>query len=189
MVIGSISGGVAQYTPIGSVGPEWQFEGVGDYLGNGNAQFLMWDTSSASSQYGSVVTGEDVNGTVQYTRVGGLGPTTWQFEGTGDLLGHGHDDFLIWDGDSSNAGYGALFAGEVVNGQAQYTQIGSVGPEWQFLGIGDYDGASSSEFLMRNSNNGVLVIGTVANGTATYAEVGGVGPEWNFHATNAATLV
>jgi hypothetical protein len=188
LVVGSVSGGAAQYTQIGGAGSEWQFEGVGGYLGDGNAGFLMWDPTSTSSQFGSVVVGNDVNGAAQYIRVGGLGPE-WQFKGTGDLLGHGQDDFLLWDGDSSSAGYGALSVGEVVGGEAQYTQIGAVGPEFQFLGIGDYDGASNSEFLMRDSNTGVLVVATVSNGTAAYTQVGGVGPEWIFHTTSPGTPV
>jgi hypothetical protein len=78
--------------------------------------------------------------------------------------------------------------GEIVNGSAQYTPIGAVGSEWNFVGVGDYDGKSASEFLMHNSNSGALVIGTVSAGTVSYQAVGGVGPEWNFHTSTVATL-
>jgi hypothetical protein len=186
LVVGSVAGGTAAYTAIGGVGSNWAFEGVGDYLGDGKAGFLMEDQNT-----GNLVVGEVVNGSAQYSLVGGLGPE-WQFEGSGDLLGQGQDDFLIWDGSKSSPGYGALVVGQVTAGSAQYTQIGAVGPEWQFVGVGDYDGASGSEFLMRNSGNGVLVIGTVAatNGAygVTYAQIGGVGPEWNLHTGNVAAL-
>jgi hypothetical protein len=183
LVVGSVAGGTATYTAIGGVGPEWAFEGVGDYLGDGKAGFLMEDQDT-----GNLDVGEDVGGTAQYTLVGGLGPE-WQFKGSGNLLGQGQDDFLLWDGSSASPSYGALVVGQVTGTTTEYTQIGAVGPEWQLLGIGDYDGKSPSEFLMRDGNTGALVIGTVAGGTATYATVGGVGPEWNFHATNPATLV
>lgn len=176
------------YAQIGSLGPEWQFEGVGDYAGDGKTGFLTWDTSQSSPSYGTIVIGEDVAGSAQYIPVGGLDPSVWQFEGSGDFLGHGQADFLIWDGKSSDPNYGALVVGEVVNRTTQYTQIGSIGPEWNLLGVGDYDGRSPSEFLMRNENSGVLAIGTVSGGTAGYTPVGGVGPEWNFHATRIAPL-
>ncbi|HEY1733228.1 MAG TPA: Ig-like domain-containing protein, partial [Acidimicrobiales bacterium] len=187
LAVGAVVGAAVQYTEIGGVGPEWQFEGVGDYLGDGKTGFLMEDGNN-----GALAVGEVNGGSAQYSLVGGLGPE-WQVEGAGNLLGHGQDDFLIWDGSSASPNYGVLAIGEVTGGSAQYTAIGGVGPEWQFLGVGNYDGVSSSEFLIRNSNSGVLVLGTVSstNGTygVTYSQVGGVGPEWNFHNTPVATGV
>lgn len=188
VVVGAVSGTTASYTQIGAIGPEWQFEGVGDFLNNGSTDFLIWDTSSSSPGYGAVVAGQDVSGTAQYTQIGGLDPTAWQFEGSGNLLGDGLESVLI-----RNVDTGALVVGEDDGGSLQYTQIGGVGPEWQFLGVGDYDGKSPAEFLMFNQNGGsgtgALVIGTVAGGTATYTAVGGVGPsQWTFHPTSPALL-
>lgn len=181
--VGSVAGGTASYTDIGRIGPEWQFKGVGDFLNDGTAGFLIEDSND-----GALVVGKDVGGSAQYTaEFGRLGPE-WTFEGTGDLLGTGQDDFLIWDTSTSSASYGSLVVGQIVGGSAQYTRIGGVGPEWQFLGVGNYDGQSDSEFLMRNSNSGALVIGTVANAAITYEAVGNIGPEWNLHNTNPATL-
>jgi hypothetical protein len=157
---------------------------VGPYLGDGSTDFLMWDTSTSSGAYGSVVAGEDVGGTAQYTLVGGLDPTAWAFAGSGDLLNDGQDSILIW-----NHQTGALVVGEVSGGALQYTAIGGVGPEWQFLGTGNYNGASSGEILMLSSTSGALVVGTIAGGLASYAQVGGVGPtDWTFHPTSPALL-
>ena len=64
-----------------------------------------------------------VNGQAQYTQVAALGPE-WTFQGTGDFLGNGHDQFLI-----ENTSV-AVDVGNVVNGQAQYTQVAALGPEW-----------------------------------------------------------
>jgi hypothetical protein len=192
LVLGAVSGSQASYTQIGSVGPEWSYEGVGDFLGNGSTQFLMWDTDNASSSYGALVVGQDVSAntpSTQYTAIGGLGPTTWQVEGSGDLLGDNRDSILL-----HNSSSGALEVAEVDtanNDQVQYTAIGGVGNEWQFLGVGDYDGKSPSEFLMfnagtNNNGNGTLEIGTVTGSaghySVTYTPLGGVGPsEWTFH--------
>ncbi|HEX3881553.1 MAG TPA: NF038122 family metalloprotease [Stellaceae bacterium] len=183
VVVGADVNGVAQYTAIGGLGPEWQFEGTGDYLGDGKTGFMIWDTAQSSGSYGAVVVGEDVGGAAQYKSIGGLDPKAWVFEGSGDLLNDGQDSFLIW-----NRNNGALVVGEAVNGAAHYTQIGAVGSVWQFVGTGNYDGASAGEFLMRNSSSGALVIGTIAGGLASYAAVGGVGTEWSFHTANPALL-
>lgn len=183
LVVGAVNDLQAQYTKIGSIGPEWQFEGVGNYTGNGTSNFLIWDTSQSSASFGALVLGQDVNGTAQYTAVGSLDPSAWVFEGSGNLLNDadGRDSFLLWNHTS-----GALVVGDVANGAAQFQQVGAVGPEWQFLGVGNYDGASNAEFLMRDSSTGALVVGTVAGGTATYVAVGGVGSEWTFHNTSSA---
>ncbi|HEX3882107.1 MAG TPA: hypothetical protein VHW66_05570 [Stellaceae bacterium] len=160
---------------------------VTDYGIGIKAGFLVEDINT-----GGLAVGEVNGGSAQYTLIGGVGPE-WQFEGTGDLLGHGQDDFLIWDGTSSSPNYGALVVGEAEGGSAQYTLLGGVGPEWQFLGVGNYDGKTPSEFVMRSSSTGAIVLGTVSatNGTygVTYSVAGGVGPEWNFHTTNAATTI
>jgi hypothetical protein len=183
VVVGSVVDGQAQYTQISTLGPQWEFAGVGDYLGDGKASFLMENTTTAA-----LVVGEDVNGVAKYTAVGGLG-SAWQFEGTGNLLGHGQDDFLVWDTSSSSPEFGAVDVGEITGGSVHYTQVSGLGPEWQFLGVGNYDGASVSEFLIHNTTTGALDIGTVANGTATYKQVSGVGSEWNFQTGNPATLL
>ncbi|HEX3881554.1 MAG TPA: hypothetical protein VHW66_02745 [Stellaceae bacterium] len=188
LVVGAVVGGATQYTQIGAIGPEWQFEGVGGFLNNGSTDFLLWDTDSSSQSYGAVVVGQDVGGAAQYTAVGGLDPTAWQFEGTGDLLDDGKNSFLI-----RNVSSGELVVGEVDGGTAHYTGVAGVGPEWQFLGVGNYDGASPAEFLIFNANgdspNGSLFVGTISGGATTYQQVGGVGPtQWTFHPTTPALL-
>ena len=65
-----------------ALGPEWTFEGTSDFLGNGQDQFLIENTS------GAVDVGNVVNGQVQYTQVAALGPE-WSFIGTGDYQGTG----------------------------------------------------------------------------------------------------
>ena len=58
-------------------------------------------------------------------------------------------------------------------------QIGGLGPEWHFVGAGDYNGLGVDSFMIQNIN-GSLFTGTVVNGQARYAQVGGLGPEWSF---------
>jgi hypothetical protein len=68
----------------------------------------------------------------------------------------------------------------VAGGQAQYTQVGALGPEWSFVGAGDYTGAGFDSFLIENTA-GAVVTGTLVSGVAHYAQVGALGQEWMFH--------
>ncbi len=155
-----------QYTVVGSLGPEWSFRGVGDYLLHGDDQFLIENSS------GAVVVGEVTNGQAVYTQVAALGPE-WTFVGTGDLLGLGASQFLI---ENSS---GAVVVADVRSGQASYTQVGALGPEWGFVGVGDFLGDGKTDFLIENSQ-GAVAVGEVVNGAAAYTEIAALGPEWKF---------
>ena len=158
VAVGAIGGnGQESYTQVAALGPEWSFQGNGDFLGNGQDQFLIENTS------GAVDVGNVVNGQAQYTQVAALGPE-WTFQGTGDFLGNGQDQFLI-----ENTS-GAVDVGNVVNGQAQYTQVAALGPEWTFEGTGDFLGNGQDQFLIENTSGGVDV-GNVVNGQAQYTQV------------------
>ncbi|HEX4082236.1 MAG TPA: hypothetical protein VHX40_04665, partial [Acidimicrobiales bacterium] len=179
LISDELSAGSMTYTQIGGLGPEWQFEGDGSFLGDGRDGFLLWGSDPAQPDYGTIVVGEDVGGAAQYTALGGVGPE-WQFEGNGPLLGQSTDDFLLWDGSSASSNYGVLVVGSVVGGQAQYVAFGGVGPNWQFAGVGDYLGDGKAGFLIEDQNTGNLVVGEDVGGTAQYTLAGGLGPEWQF---------
>jgi hypothetical protein len=172
LVVDEVAGGQMTYQAIGGLGPQWQNEGEGAFLGDGKDGFLLWNNSS-----GTIVVGEDDGGTAQYTAIGGVG-ANWQFEGNGNFLGDGTTGFLM-----ENSTNGVLVVGEVSGGTAQYTAIGDVGSNWQFEGTGNYLGDGKTGFLMENSDNGALVVGEVSGGTAQYTAVGGLGSEWQFEGT------
>ena len=169
VVVGEINNGAESYTQVAGLGPEWTFQGNGDFLGNGQDQFLIENTS------GAVDVGNVVNGQAQYAQVAALGPE-WSFQGNGDFLDNGQDQFLI-----ENTS-GAVDVGNVVNGQAQYTQVAALGPEWTFQGTGDFLGNGQDQFLIENTSGGVDV-GNVVNGQAQYTQVAALGPEWTFEGT------
>ena len=134
---------------------------------------------------GLLEVGEMQNGALAFTQLGGIG-SEWKIVGTGDYLGAGHPGFLMEN--TGNVANGLLEVGEVTNGTLNFTQIGGVGPEWQFVGSGNYIDPNKADFLMRNTANGVLDVGSVSNGTASFTQVGGVGSEWNFHTSNVAVM-
>jgi hypothetical protein len=125
--VGEVSGGTAQLSAVGGLGAEWQFAGSGDLLGDGRADFLIWDSSN-----GALDVGEIAGGAAQYTALGGLGPE-WQFLGVGKYTGTGATqdtgptEFAI-----RNTANGTLWLGAVSGGSVAYSQIGGVGPEWNF---------------------------------------------------------
>jgi hypothetical protein len=107
--------------------------------------------------------------------IGGLG-SEWTFEGVGAVLG-GKADFLL-----ENTS-GVVVAGEVgANGQAAYTQVAALGPEWKFVGMGDFLADGHTDFLIENTN-GDVVAGEVVNGQTVYTRIAGLGPEWTFLGT------
>jgi hypothetical protein len=176
--VGSVVNGSAQFTSVGGIGPEWKFEGNGDFLGTGKSEFLIHNTGGVIN--GALQVGSIVNNSLQFTSIGGVGPE-WQFKGTGDFLDDGHTGFLIYN--TGSVASGALEVGEVLGGQAVYTSIGGVGPEWQFEGVGDFLGDGHTDFLIRNTGSvapGKLEVAEVTNGHLTFTDIGGVGPEWEF---------
>ena len=57
--------------------------------------------------------------------------------------------------------------------------VGALGPEWTFVGAGDYSGTGQFSFLIENTI-GAVDTGTVVNSKAQYAQVAGLGSEWSF---------
>src|SRR5205807_734087 len=85
LVVDEVVSGQATFRVFGSFGAVWQFAGVGDYLGQGEDGYLLWNSTDGSLD---VVEG----GTQRF--LGGVLGSQWQFEGSGDLLGYGQDDYM-----------------------------------------------------------------------------------------------
>ena len=58
-------------------------------------------------------------------------------------------------------------------------QLGQVGTEWQVAGLGGFDGADTSDMILRNSNTGTFELYDISNNNITNAlGIGQVGTEW-----------
>src|SRR5262249_29585592 len=58
-------------------------------------------------------------------------------------------------------------------------QLGQVGLDWQFSGIGNFSGRGESDMLLRNSNTGGLEVYDIANNQITNAAfIGTIGLDW-----------
>jgi hypothetical protein len=167
--VGELGSSGLAYSPLGGLGPEWRFEGSGDFLDDSRTQFLIENTS------GAVYVGEvGWNGKATYTAAGGLGPE-WKFVGAGDFLGLGHAQFLI-ENTSGAVDVGTVGAG----GGVSYVKVAALGPEWKFVGAGDFYGDGKTDFMIENSA-GAVAIGEVGAGNqVSYQVLGALGPEWSF---------
>jgi len=181
LVVGEVDGGEVSYTTIGTIGLDWQLVGNADFVGDGQSEILIWDANAPDT--GTLQLGQVVNGTVSFEAVGGVG-VEWEFAGNGDFLGNGRDGFLIYNnGDVID---GALTVGEVIDGELIFTELGSLGPEWEFKGVGDFLGHGRDGFLIYNTGDiigGSLVIGEMIDNTLTFTDIGAVGEEWEFVGT------
>src|SRR6516164_6524668 len=58
-------------------------------------------------------------------------------------------------------------------------QLGQVGTEWQFVGLGGFFGSDTTDMLLRNSNTGGFEVYDIANNIITNAAfLGAIGLEW-----------
>ena len=63
---------------------------------------------------------------------------------------------------------------------SRVVQVAALGPEWTFVGAGDYLGEGHAQFLIENSA-GAVVVGDYTGGVIHYTQVSALGSEWLFH--------
>ena len=105
----------------------------------------------------TVATSGASNGSAAHTVAAGLGP---EQKSGGDLLGHGHSDFLIAARD--------VAVGGTVNGQAASMALAALGPDWKFVGDAAFLVAGKDGFLIEGAS-GAVVNGHARNGVAFHA--------------------
>jgi len=176
LVLAGVTGGHAAYEQIGGLGPEWTLAGDGDFMADGHDSFLIHDTA------GDVAVGEiGTDGQAHYSLIGALGPE-WSFKATGDFLNNGQDGFLI-ENSSGALVFGSVSTSWPSAGQASYVQIGALGPEWTFEGVGHFLADGKTGFLIENTAGAVVVGEIGSNGQAAYTQVAALGSQWKFVGT------
>jgi ELWxxDGT repeat protein len=159
------------------------FSAASDFTVQGGELYFLGVTSAGSELWTSDGT---PGGTVKLTTTGvdpGSDPAnitavgqSQPFAAHNDFNGDGKSDFLI-----ENTS-GAVVVGEAVNGQAAFTVVADLGPEWSFHGAADFLGDGNTDFLIQNSA-GSVDVGEVAGGQTTYTQVASLGSEWSFVGT------
>jgi hypothetical protein len=130
-------------------------------------------------------------GQTSYTRIGGLAAGAKVEAALGNLGAGGQSGVVV------EAANGALQLASVIRGGLNYTSLGGLGPEWTFVGAGDFLGNGGADFLIENSS-GAVVVGEVSyeppqdvygsgitplasfhTASVVYTRVAGLGPEWS----------
>lgn len=73
---------------------------------------------------------------------------------------------------------GSLVFTQGTDAAITYTKVGDFGPEWKFVGSGDFQGSGFHRSIVHNDNDGSLVLIKVVNGSPEYSKVGAFGNEW-----------
>ena len=139
--------------------PPWQVVGVGDFNGDGFADFLWFNTDTGALDVWLLDGQENVLAFPGLSAGCGSGCSPqWGVLGVGDFNGDGHADVLWY-----NANTGAL-AEWLLDGQghvmaAPYLSLScgsGCSPQWGVLGVGDFNGDRHADVLWYNQNTGAL---------------------------------
>jgi hypothetical protein len=157
--------------PLGNVGLEWQFLGLGNFGSTGTSDMLMHDVNTGDLRvYGirdNEVTGFDSLGTVG---------DEWQFSGVGNFSSLPDESDLLL----RNSNTGDLQLYDISNNEVTFTtDLGNVGLEWQFAGVAPVLNTFSSDLILRNVNTGDFQVYNIAdNHVIGSAPLGNIGLEW-----------
>ena len=124
----------------GTVGSDWQIQGIGDFDGNGRGD-ILWRSNRGDNVIWS-------DGRAPGVWIAGV-DTGWRVVGIGDFDGDGRSD-ILW---RSIYGDNAIWPA----GQAPGYWLGGVDNSWRVAGIGDFDGDGRSDILWRSVNGDNVV--------------------------------
>ena len=126
---------------IANPGPNWTYEGTGDFQGNGGTDILF------RSENGQIVYWAVSGVTIFNSMTLGNPGANWAIAGVGNFNSDGLSDILFED----SAGDLALWfinTGAIVGGGV----IGNPGVGWSFLATGDFDGSGHNDILFENAS-------------------------------------
>jgi hypothetical protein len=158
--------------PLGQVGTDWKFVGLGGFFGNDTTDMLLRNANSGGFEVYDISNNQLTNAAF----LGNVG-LDWQVMGFGNFSSFGENDMIL-----RNANNGGVEVYDISNNQIIGASfMGTVGLDWQFSGIGNFSSRGTSDMLLRNANNGGLEVYDIDNNAITGAAfIGTVGLDWQF---------
>ena len=140
------------------IGPPWEILGVGDFNGNGKADILFRNTADNATQVW-FMDGHRISGRISLMAEDGqtpmmIGPP-WEIVGVGDFNGDGKADILFRN-TADNATQVWFMDGHRISGRISLmAEDGQtpmmIGPPWEIVGVGDFNGDGKADILFRNT--------------------------------------
>ena len=118
---------------------EWRVAGAMDVWGNGKAD-LLWRQGSSAAHELWLMDGGSVMAEVPFETPG----KKWQLVGSGDVDGEGTDDLVWWDKKQKRISIWVNWASP--EGAIELTQ-GAAEAKWQPVGVGDVDGDGHADLV------------------------------------------
>jgi beta-glucanase (GH16 family) len=169
-------GGFAESWHAGSAIEAVVYDGLGHY---GAQTAVAGDFVGVNSSGQVVAVGVDANGNAtqqDYSLSGGSAPPSGATAGaaTADFLGDLHSASVL-----QNTKGVVQIAELGASGQETYSSVAALGPEWKFVGVGDYLHLGQAQYLIENAA-GAVETGAVVNGHTQFTTVAALGSEWSF---------
>jgi len=151
-----------------SVGPEWQFAGLGGFQAGDTSDMLLRNAGTGAFQVYNISNNNITNSAM----LGTVG-LNWDIAGFGNFSSRGETDMILRDGNT-----GAFLVYDISNNQITSTSsLGTVGLEWHVSGINNH--GTESDMVLRNGNTGALLLYAISNNQITGASsLGAVGLNW-----------
>jgi hypothetical protein len=129
---------------------------TGDFNGDGKSDILLRDDTSSGASQGVIddyLSNSGGNWTDNWSNATGGADLTWKIAAVGDFNGDGRAD-ILWqkDGGGTSDWLGTPTGGFTDNGGVAYL---NVGPSWNVVGVGDFNGDGRADILWRN-NDGII---------------------------------
>jgi hypothetical protein len=158
--------------PLGQVGTDWAFIGLGGFFGNDTTDMLLRNSASGGIEVYDV-TNNHITGAAFLGTVG----LDWQVMGFGNFSSLGETDMILRNVNSGGVEVYDLRNNQIIGANF----MGTVGLNWQFSGVGNFSSRGTSDMLLRDSNTGGLEVYDInSNQITSAAFIGTIGLDWQF---------
>ena len=156
--------------PLGQVGTDYQFGGLGTFNGTDTADMMLRSSSTGAFEVYDI-SNNNITGAANLGAVG----LNYQLAGFGNFNGPGATDMML-----RNVSNGAFESYDINNNAITGAfAIGAVGLDYQVAGFGDFNGDGTTDMMLRSSTTGVFEDYDIQNGQLVSAyNMGAVGLDW-----------